>query len=71
LHPILSMKIKFHETVKRFCTDESGAITVDWVVLSAGIVGLAIAVMVSVGGATADMGDLVSGNLGSQRIATY
>ena len=65
------MKIKFIETSKRFCIDESGAITVDWVVLTAGIVGLAVAIMISVGGSTADLGDLVSGNLGSQRIATY
>lgn len=33
---------------RKFCTDETGAITVDWVVLTAAIVGLAIAVIVLV-----------------------
>ena len=30
---------------RQFWTDESGAITVDWVVLTAGVVGLAIVVV--------------------------
>ena len=35
--------------VKSFLNDESGAVTVDWVVLTAAIVGLGIAVITSVG----------------------
>jgi len=31
--------------LKKFAADESGAITVDWVVLTAGVVALGIAVM--------------------------
>lgn len=30
--------------IQNFCADEDGAVTVDWVVLTAAIVGLAIAV---------------------------
>jgi Flp pilus assembly pilin Flp len=37
--------------IKNFRADEDGAVTVDWVVLTAAIVGLGIAVMLSVGGA--------------------
>lgn len=36
----------------RFVTDESGAVTVDWVVLTAAIVGLGIAVITTIGGGT-------------------
>ncbi|MEP5761646.1 MAG: pilus assembly protein [Litoreibacter sp.] len=36
--------------VKTFLADESGAVTVDWVVLTAAIVGLGIAVMASISG---------------------
>ena len=35
---------------KSFANDEAGAVTVDWVVLTAAIVGLGIIVMTSVGG---------------------
>ncbi|WP_425516554.1 Flp family type IVb pilin, partial [Pseudohalocynthiibacter aestuariivivens] len=37
--------------IKNFAKDESGAVTVDWVVLTAAIVGLGIAIMTTVGGA--------------------
>lgn len=38
-------------TFKAFASDESGAVTVDWVVLTAAIVGLGLVVMTTVGGA--------------------
>lgn len=34
--------------IKKFCADESGAVTVDWVVLTAAVVGLAIAAYTSI-----------------------
>ncbi|MCC5971582.1 MAG: pilus assembly protein [Pararhodobacter sp.] len=37
--------MKFFDLVKTFHNDESGAVTVDWVVLTAAVVGLAIAVV--------------------------
>ena len=36
--------------LKSFQNDEAGAVTVDWVVLTAAIVGLGIVVMTTVGG---------------------
>ena len=36
---------------KAFASDESGAVTVDWVVLTAAIVGLGLVVMTTVGAA--------------------
>ena len=43
--------------------DESGAVTVDWVVLTAAIVGLGIAVLTSAGGGTTALADKVSSSL--------
>lgn len=37
-------------SIKSFSSDESGAVTVDWVVLTAAIVGLGLAVLAVVGG---------------------
>lgn len=37
--------MKLFDMIKTFHTDESGAVTVDWVVLTAAIVGLGFAVL--------------------------
>jgi Flp pilus assembly pilin Flp len=42
--------MKLLNIFKAFKKDESGAVTVDWVVLTAAIVGLGMVVMTSVGG---------------------
>ncbi|MBT8410346.1 MAG: hypothetical protein KJP02_00940 [Octadecabacter sp.] len=49
--------------IKNFRKDEDGAVTVDWVVLTAAIVGLGIAVLTSVGGGTMSASDTLSGNV--------
>jgi len=40
---------------KNFSKDESGAVTVDWVVLTAAVVGLAVGAFSLIGGATDDL----------------
>ncbi len=42
--------MKFAALLNNFRNDESGAVTVDWVVLTAAIVGLGLVVMTTVGG---------------------
>lgn len=42
--------MKLQNFFKAFTKDESGAVTVDWVVLTAAIVGLGMVVMTTVGG---------------------
>ena len=42
--------MKLLNIFKSFKNDESGAVTVDWVVLTAAIVGLGMVVMTTVGG---------------------
>ena len=49
--------------IKTFRADEDGAVTVDWVVLTAAIVGLGIAVIAAVRTGTTDMAGDISSNL--------
>ncbi|PHQ84156.1 MAG: hypothetical protein COB65_06225 [Thalassobium sp.] len=57
--------------IKNFRNDEDGAVTVDWVVLTAAIVGLGIAVLTSVGNGTTALGDKISSQLTAQTIVDY
>ena len=52
--------MKFFKMFKKFNDDESGAVTVDWVVLTAAIVGLGIAVVGVVRGSINGLGDKIS-----------
>jgi Flp pilus assembly pilin Flp len=49
---------------QNFAHETDGAVTVDWVVLTAGIIGLGAAVMVSVGSGTTDLANLTSTTIG-------
>jgi len=57
-----------HLWIAKFIEDENAAITVDWVVITAAIVGLCISVMVAVGAGTTDMSGDISGTISSQNI---
>ena len=50
-----------------FIRDEDGAVTVDWVVLTAAIVGLGIAVLTSVRTGATDLAGDIEGNLHRHR----
>ncbi|WP_170769986.1 Flp family type IVb pilin [Ruegeria lacuscaerulensis] len=54
--------IKF---IKNFCKDEDGAVTVDWVVLTAAIVGLAAVAYTQIGDGTATVSRNVGTALGT------
>ena len=56
--------------IKTFLNDESGAVTVDWVVLTAAIVGLGIAVLTSVGGGTTTLAESISSSLADGSVRT-
>jgi len=49
--------------IKTFAADEDGAVTVDWVVLTAAVVGLGIAVVTAVKGGAEGMGNNISAAL--------
>lgn len=55
---------------KNFKNDESGAVTVDWVVLTAAIVGLAIAVLAVVSGGVQNLSGDIATQLSSQGVKT-
>ena len=56
--------------IKTFHADESGAVTVDWVVLPAAIVGLGLAVVSSVRTGVGALATDISGALSSASVAT-
>lgn len=60
--------------ITRLCNsfkDEDGAVTVDWVVVTAAIVGLAIVIATNVGGSAQDHSELIGDAMSSQGIQTY
>ena len=59
------------EMSKTFKADEDGAVTVDWVVLTAAVVGLGIAVMTSVSGGTTSLADKISSTLSGMSILSH
>ncbi|WP_226554137.1 MULTISPECIES: Flp family type IVb pilin [Celeribacter] len=63
--------MKFFKLANRFKRDEDGAVTVDWVVLTAAVVGLGIAVLTTVSNGTTALGDKISADLMSRTVVTY
>ena len=55
----------------KFLADESGAVTVDWVVLTAAIVGLGIAVLTSVSGSVDTLADSISSEVGGLSVGVF
>jgi Flp pilus assembly pilin Flp len=62
--------MKFFKIAKKFRNDEDGAVTVDWVVLTAAIVGLGIAVLTTVKGGTETVTKAISTQLNGTTIVT-
>lgn len=59
-----------YEQIKSFLIDETGAVTVDWVILTAGVVSLALASSAVVIDGTEDLSSDVDVKLRSQLIKT-
>jgi Flp pilus assembly pilin Flp len=57
--------MKLFDLIKTFSKDESGAVTVDWVVLTAAIVGLGIAVIAAVSTGVTSLGGQIDTALSS------
>ena len=60
--------MEFLNIFKSFANDEAGAVTVDWVVLTAAIVGLGIVVMKTVGGGVETLSTNVSTKVAAQAV---
>ena len=60
--------MKLFKLLKNFRKDESGAVTVDWVVLTAAIVGLGIVVMTTVGGGIKSLASKISSSVAAETV---
>jgi Flp pilus assembly pilin Flp len=60
--------MKLNALIKKFRNDESGAVTVDWVVLTAAIVGLGFVVINIVGGSITDVASNMSTEIGKSAV---
>ncbi len=62
--------MKLFKIAKNFHNDEDGAVTVDWVVLTAAVVGLGAAALVMVRGETKTLTEKISTYLNSAEVKT-
>ncbi|WP_424941833.1 Flp family type IVb pilin [Aliiroseovarius crassostreae] len=63
--------MKLFNLINKFKADEDGAVTVDWVVLTAAIVGLGLAVLSSVSDGTNVLADRISSTLSTMTIMSH
>lgn len=59
----MEIKMNFFTTIKNFAADESGAVTVDWVVLTAAIVGLGVALIGTISTSVDNLGDRIAAEI--------
>jgi Flp pilus assembly pilin Flp len=62
--------MKMFAIIENFGRDESGAVTVDWVVLTAAIVGLGLAVIASVRTGAGSLATNIQNSLSGASVAT-
>jgi Flp pilus assembly pilin Flp len=62
--------MKCYTLIEKFRKDEAGAVTVDWVVLTAAIVGLGLAVVASVRTGANSVGSQISSSLSSASVVS-
>ncbi len=62
--------MKMWKSAQRFHADEDGAVTVDWVVLTAGVVSLVLVAMAGIKGKMTTIGERTETWLSSQSIST-
>jgi hypothetical protein len=62
--------MKLFRSSKDFRADEDGAVTVDWVVLTAAVVGLGVAALAAIKSGTASLSSRINQHLASQTIST-
>ena len=68
--PYGETKVKLFKLAKKFNNEEDGAVTVDWVVLTAAVVGLGIAALAAVKKGTGSLTSKINNHLSSQTIVS-
>jgi Flp pilus assembly pilin Flp len=61
-------KYMMKNIVFRFCHDETGAVTVDWVVLSAAIIGIGMLVLTPIAYSTDSSASKIAANIANQSV---
>lgn len=62
--------MKFFKLFKKYNAEEEGAVTVDWVVLTAAVVGLGVAALAAVKGGVGNLSTKINTYLTAQTINT-
>ena len=62
--------MKFFKIAKKFQNEEDGAVTVDWVVLTAAVVGLGVAALAAIRGGTGALTSKINTHLSGVTINT-
>ena len=62
--------MKFFKLFKKFEDAEDGAVTVDWVVLTAAVVGLGVAALAAIRGGVGTLSTTINNHLASQTISS-
>ena len=62
--------MKFFKLFKKFEDAEDGAVTVDWVVLTAAVVGLGVAALAAIRGGVGALSSRINDHLANQTINT-
>ena len=62
--------MKFFKLAKKFHNEEDGAVTVDWVVLTAAVVGLGVAALAAVKSGTGTLSTKINTYLSAQEITS-
>jgi Flp pilus assembly pilin Flp len=66
----MELPMKFFKKARKFNDNEDGAVTVDWVVLTAAVVGLGVAALAAIKGGTGSLTTKINQRLSSQSIST-
>jgi Flp pilus assembly pilin Flp len=64
------MTMKFFKLARKFNAEEEGAVTVDWVVLTAAVVGLGVAALAAIRGGVGTLSSEINTHLAGQTINT-
>jgi Flp pilus assembly pilin Flp len=62
--------MKYFKLTKKFHDEEDGAVTVDWVVLTAAVVGLGVAALAAIKGGVGSLSTKINSHLSGQTIST-
>lgn len=63
--------MKYFKLAETFSRNEDGAGTVDWLVLTAAVVGLSVAVLTSVSSGSKTLGEVLSSDQANRPVITY